>query len=200
MPSEGRSVLSYLLFFVLHLFIVYSSALHLSATLVGRWFAWGMPLFHVMSIVSPRDWYLQHLEVMTILPAFLLGYLDIVRWLPRATRRFFVRDEYSPAIFVWIVPVCLLLYKMIAYQSQSSVLYGNSISTIKYFFDIQPVMPTWHNLSTVNPIRTLAQMLFIAPFYAGISYSSGAFVAERRLLVRLFTFEKQEQTEEVDVS
>lgn len=67
---------------LLDTFIVYMCAIHLSPILVGRWFAWVVPVLGIHSSVTPENWYLRHLELATIVPAFIAGYVDLGRFLP----------------------------------------------------------------------------------------------------------------------
>ena len=66
------------------------------------------------------------------------------------------------------------------------------MTALKYFFDIQKVMPTWANPLASDPERVAAQMFVTAPFYAGLAYSLGALMSKHQLLVKPFTFEKHE--------
>jgi hypothetical protein len=68
--------------FLLDTFLVYACAIHLSPMLVGRWFAWTLPALGIRGGVTPSDWYLCHLELATIVPAFIAGYIDPGRFLP----------------------------------------------------------------------------------------------------------------------
>ena len=67
------------------------------------------------------------------------------------------------------------------------------MSAIKYFFDIQEVMPTMSNLFASDSIRVVEQMTVTAPFYAGIAYSLGALGSKHQLLKKLFTAEKHDE-------
>jgi len=69
--------------FVMHTFIVYYCAMHLSEWLVFHWFGWIAPVLQISIIVPATDWYLQHFEWATILPALVLGYMDVDQFLPR---------------------------------------------------------------------------------------------------------------------
>jgi hypothetical protein len=75
---------------------------------------------------------------------------------------------------------------MLRYHPESSVFIGTAVTRFGYFFDIQKVGPTW------DPVRVADQLLVTGPFYAGVAYSLGAFLAKHRVLVNLFTFEKRE--------
>ena len=157
----------------LHTIAVYSCAVELSPWLVGRWSAWVAPSLGISTLTPAGDLYLQHLELATILPALIAGYL--------AARR-----PISVAVWAWCAPAAVLAYKMLQYHGPSSVLIPTSSSAFKYFFGIQPVMPTMLNLTATDPVRVLAQMTITAPFYAGVAYSLGALASKRNLLTKFF--------------
>lgn len=81
-----------------HTATVYLLAVHISPWLVGRWFAWFAPSLHLLNTTWAGDWYLQHLAVMTILPALLAG--CVVGYNPKST-----------AAWAWCFPTLVLLYK-----------------------------------------------------------------------------------------
>lgn len=80
--SATPSRILWLGLFLLDTFLVYMCAIHLSPMLVGRWFAWIVTALGIQSSVTPADWYLRHLELATIVPAFVAGYIDLGRFLP----------------------------------------------------------------------------------------------------------------------
>jgi hypothetical protein len=65
--------------FGLHTIAVYLCAVHPSPWLVGRWFAWIAPVLQIPITTPPGDWYLQHLELASIVPAVLVGYITARR-------------------------------------------------------------------------------------------------------------------------
>jgi hypothetical protein len=67
---------------VAHTLLVYVCALHFSPWLVGRWFLLIAPALQISSGGHPGDWYLQHLELVTIVPALVVGYFNIFRFAP----------------------------------------------------------------------------------------------------------------------
>jgi len=169
--------------FALHTAIVYTCALHISAFLVGRWFAWVAPILQISSSVPPADWYLQHFELVIVIPALILGYVNVSRFLPALIGRPIWDIRFDSAItWAWCVPTLVLLYRMLKYHAPSSVLLVSSMTSIKYFFDIQKVMPTWANPLVSDPTRVAAQMFVTAPFYAGVAYSVGALISKHELL------------------
>ncbi len=164
--------------FGLHTLAVYVCAVHFFPWLIGLWFAWVAPVLQISIDTPPGDWYLRHLEVTSIVPALLVGYVT-------------ARRPDSVATWAWGIPVLVLAYKMMRYRSPSSVLIGTSMSAFRYFFDIQTSMPTMMNPTASDPVRALAQITITAPFYTGVAYSFGAFVLKRRLLTKLFNFKGQ---------
>jgi hypothetical protein len=179
----SRSSFVWLGLFLLNSIVVYMCALHLSPVLVGRWFAWVTPIVGFPSGMPPTDWYLQHLELMTIVPALVAGYIDMGRFLPALVgKKIGQWRSDSAASRAWIVPCAVLFYRMLAFHAPSSVLYGSSMSAFRYFFEIQQVMPTFRNPLASDPVRVLAQMSVTAPFYAGMAYSLGAIAWRYQLL------------------
>jgi hypothetical protein len=179
--------------FALHTAIVYTCALRISGYLVSRWFAWLVPVFHISNDVPGPDWYLQHLELVTIVPALVAGNINVVRFVPAIVGRPIWDARFDAAInWAWSIPTLILLYRMSQYHAPTSVLFGSSMTALKYFFDIQKVMPTWANPFASDPVRVVAQMFVTAPFYAGVAYSVGALLSKHEVLTKLFTFEKHE--------
>jgi hypothetical protein len=156
---------------LLHTSIVYICAIRLSPMLTYYWLA----LFGV-STLSAGDWYLQHLEIVTLLPAAVVGFV-ITRWRP-------VGSFWS-----WLLPTGVLVCGLLLYSSPHSVLVSNRGNKLEYFFHIQRYMPTGANPLVSDPRRVLEQMLITAPFYAGISYSVGAYLAKKTGFLRKDTLE-----------
>jgi hypothetical protein len=160
--------------FGLHTLAVYVCAVHLSPWLVGQWFAWGTRALQISVTTLPGDWYLQHLELASLVPALLAGYLT-------------AKQHGSVATWAWVIPTLVLSYRMLRYHAPSSVLLGSSMSAVRYFFDIEHIMPTMMNPTASDPVRVLAQMTVTASFYAGVAYSLGAWSAKRKLITKLFS-------------
>jgi hypothetical protein len=172
--------------FLLDTFLVYVCALHLSPMLVGRWFAWILPTLGIRSSITPANWYLRHLELATIVPAFIAGYIDLGRFLPATVgKQIATWRSGSAASRAWMIPTAFLLWGLISFHAPSSVLYGSSMSAFGYYFNIQHVMPTFSNPLASDPLGVRSQMLVTAPFYAGVAFSMGALVWKQRLLPRL---------------
>jgi hypothetical protein len=144
---------------------------------------------------APRDWYLQHLELITIVPALVVGYFNVFRfahmWLGEPKEG---NQSGNMALWSCALPSLVLCYKLLTYRTPASVLYDRSVYessmlALKYFFVIQPEMPGLSNLSVSDPKRVLEQMTVTAPFYAGIAYSVGALAVKYDFLRKLFSLQ-----------
>jgi len=125
--SGSRSVLMWLGLFLVNTLVVYACAMHLSTMLVGRWFAWIAPIVGFPSGVAPADWYLRHLELVTIIPALIAGYIDPGRFLPATVgKRIGEWRSGSAGTWAWTVPSAVLIYKMLILHTPSSVLLSTS--------------------------------------------------------------------------
>jgi len=169
--------------------------------LVYHWFGWVAPRLHTSISIPATDWYLQHLELVTVIPALFVGYLNVARLLPAAVRMPIAERSDSMGMWAWAFPALVLAYQMVRYHPPSaSVLYGAGLPKVRYFFEIQKVMPNLRNFrdlfanDPLQTLRVLTQMVVTAPFYAGVAYSLGAVVRKYALLTRLFTFEKHEES------
>lgn len=177
-----------------HTLLVYVCALHLSGWLVSRWFVLIAPVLHISSSGRPEDWYLQHLELVTIVPALVVGYFNVFRFAPTWLGRPAEGNLSSVASWACIVPTAILCYELLAYRTPESVLYDRSIyercmQAVRYFFVILPEAPKIWNLSASDTERVLAQMTVTAPFYAGIAYSIGSLAAKYDFLTKLFSLQ-----------
>lgn len=198
--EESKSFFYQGMTFVIHTLLVYACALRLSPWLVYHWFGWILPMTQLSMTTPAGDWYLQHLVVASIIPALVVGYINVSRFFPQTVRSYLgVANLSSIAVWSWVIPVLVLVFRMALYKAPNSVFYDTWMSTIKYFFDVERVMPTPLNPYASDPIRVWVQMSVTAPFYAGIAYSLGALESRRRMLKQLFTFEtREEQTNSPD--
>src|SRR5260370_23253814 len=108
-----RVIFVYISSFVIQVIAVYTCAIHFSPWLVFRWFAWVLPVIGMSTVTLPTDWYLQHLEVMTVGPALAVGY--VVGLVARPT-------SIESASFAWIIPTLFLFYGLLLFVTHSSVL------------------------------------------------------------------------------
>ena len=117
LPNEVTSLGS----FILQVLVVCACALYLSPRLVGRWFACINPMLGVHTTISPADWYLQHLELVTLITAFVTGYLGTCVF-------------YSFSRWIWIAPALVLTLRMILHKSPSASVLGGGLSAFEYCF------------------------------------------------------------------
>lgn len=180
--------------FWIHTLAVYVCALHFVPWLVGRWFAWFVPIIGLSHDIPATYWYLQHLEMVTVIPALVLGYYNLTRLFPSPIRGYIGEvPQGALGTWAWTIPTLILGYKMLLYHAPSSVLFATSSSALRYFFDIQKFMPGPNDFHGSDPNQVLAQMTVTAPFYAGIGYSLGALVSKYHLLQKVFVVEKREE-------
>jgi hypothetical protein len=160
--------------FALHTAAAEMSAVNLGPWLVYHWFGWMLPLFGISTIILGTDYYLQHLEMMSIVPALIVGYV-VAKYLPRL------------AVTAWIAPTAILAYKLWTFSDpHAPVLAAPNYSVrLSYYFDIVPVMPTFRDFRSSDPVRVVQQMLVVAPFYSGVAYSAGALFSRRKIFDKL---------------
>jgi hypothetical protein len=185
--SATPSRILWLGLFLLDTFLVYLCAIHISPMLVGRWFAWIAPAPGISGSATPANWYLHHLELATIIPAFMAGYFDLGRFLPATIgKRIATWRSGSAASLTWLIPTAFLLWGLLSFHAPSSVLFDGSTSAFAYYFNIQHVMPTLSNPFASDPVQVRSQMFVTAPFYGSVAFSVGALVWKHRLLPKLF--------------
>jgi hypothetical protein len=163
--------------FALHTAAAAICGIHLGPWLLSRWYAWVLPLTGRSNHIPTGNDHLQNFELVSIVPALIVGYL-----LARRFGRF--------AAYAWVLPTLVLVFKLLTFTEPSvSVLASSSSMTrFEYFFVIQRTMPTFTpGFGGVDPIRVAQQMTVIAPFYAGLAYSVGALAGKRHLLDRVFS-------------
>jgi len=161
--------------FALHTAAAAICGTHLGPWLLNCWYAWLRPLAGMTSHHGTGNDYLQNFELVSILPALILGYL--------LSRRF-----ERLATYAWILPTIILGYKLVTFaELPVSVLAPHSSTRFGYFFTIQRIMPTFTpGFGGVDVVRVALQMSVVAPFYAGLAYSAGAIAGKQNLLKRVF--------------
>jgi hypothetical protein len=164
--------------FAFHTTIVAVCAIRVGPWLIGRWFEWMLPLSGRTSpsgFTAYSDYYLQHLQLVSILPALVVGYV-VCRYVPRL------------ATWAWILPTIILLYKLLTFTDpQTSVFISHHFSSFSYYFVIVRLAPTFTDLRGSDPIRVVQQMMVVAPFYSGVAYSIGALLENHRILERFIS-------------
>jgi len=143
--------------FALHTTAAAVCAINFAPWLIGRWFALVLPLLHLSTNTFSADYYLQHLELVTIIPAIALGYFVSLHF-PKMAK------------WAWIVPAVILSYKLLIFTDpHASVLAASPSSRWSYFFVIQRFMPTMRDFRGSDPVQVAQQMFLVAPFYSGIA-------------------------------
>jgi hypothetical protein len=162
-------------FFALHTTAAAICGIHFGPWLLSRWYAWMLPLLGMSSHTPTGSDWLQHFELVSIVPAFVVGYL--------VSRRF-----GRLATYAWILPTLILTYELLKFtEPQVSILTPHSSTRLQYFFVIQRTMPTFTpGFGGVDPVRVALQTSAVAPFYAGLAYTAGALAAKHDLLKRIF--------------
>jgi hypothetical protein len=156
--------------------------------LLSRWFIWILPLLRIPPPAPRADYWLQHLELVTIIPALVFGAL-VARYFERL------------ASWAWVVPTMILSYKLLTFTNPNvSVLASaDPWSRFSYYFVIQQHMPTFSSLglSGSDPIRVAQQLDVTAPFYSGIAYSIGALLTKHKRIERVVSSLRREPEPEV---
>ena len=158
--------------FAMHTSCAEICAVNVGPWLVFHWFGWVLPLAGFSTTTLATNYYLQHLEVVSIVPALVVGYLMAKHygWL---------------ATWAWIFPTIVLSYKLWTFADpRASIFAPNVWSRFSYYFVIVQVMPTFQNFNNSDPVRVAEQMFVVAPFYAAIAYTCGALLAKWQVLER----------------
>jgi hypothetical protein len=162
--------------FALHTSAAAICGIHFGPWLLSRWYAWILPLLGMSSHTPTGNDWLQHFELVSIVPALVVGYL--------------VSKHFGRlATCAWILPTVILAYELLRFtEPHVSVLAAPHSSTrFQYFFVIQRTMPTFTpGFGGVDPVRVALQTSAVAPFYAGLAYAAGALAAKHDLLKRFF--------------
>ena len=157
--------------------------IHLGPWLLNQWFVWIMPLIGMVTRTPTGDDYLHYFELASIVPALVLGYLLSTYISKLATA-------------AWILPTLILIYKLATFTSAAtSVLAPHSPSRFAYFFIIERSMPTFYDFRGSDPVRVATQMFVVAPFYAALAYSVGAFGGKHNLVRRFFDLSPSAQSD-----
>lgn len=156
--------------------------IHIGPWLLSRWFVWILPVVGSSPSTPRADYWLQHLELVSIIPALVLGVV-VARYFEKL------------AAWAWAVPTIILSYKLMTFtDANASVLASaDSWSRFSYYFVIQPHMPTFSNLFlSGDPVRVAQQIDVTIPFYSGIAYSVGALLTKYKAIDRLVSSLRRE--------
>jgi hypothetical protein len=172
--------------FALHTTAVPLCGIFLGPWLFSRWFVWILPLFGT-SLAMPRaDYWLQHLELVSITPALLFGAL-VARYYEKL------------ASWAWLLPAIILSYKLLTFRDpHASVFTPDRWAGFSYYFVILQHMPTFSELLlSRDPGRVLQQIDVTVPFYSGIAYSVGALLTKYKVIDGVVTSLRREPEQKV---
>ncbi len=168
--------------FAVHTTAAFICGFHLGPWLLSRWFVWVLPLFGISASTPLADRWLEHFEIVSIIPAFVAGYV-VCRYLPKL------------ATSAWILPTAVLCYKLLTFTNpHASVFVSEPWARFSYYFVIERSPPTLYNFRGSDFVRLSSQMSYVAPFYSGVAYSIGALIKKHRIgqrLVRSFLSEPE---------
>jgi hypothetical protein len=168
--------------FALHTTAAAVCGIHFGPWLLSRWFAWVLPILGMSSTPS-SDYWLQHLELVSIVPALAVGYL--------VSRCF-----EKLATWAWILPTLILLFRLLTFtEPYASVLASNPLSRFSYYFVIERSTPSFYNFA--GTARVVEQMTFVAPFYASVAYSIGALMMRCKVMEKIIRSFRTEPEPEV---
>lgn len=161
--------------FVLHTTAAAVCAMTVGPWLAGRWFYWTPVLLGSKPQGLGTDYYLQHLELANVIAGLVMGYLICLKFRRLGT-------------WAWVLPTAILSYKLLTFTDRNaSVLAAPDLwSRFSYYFVIARFLPTLENLGG-DPIRVVAQLTIVAPFYAAIAYSIGALAQRHDVAQRIIT-------------
>lgn len=168
-----------LLWFLLHLTLVYAIVKFFTPWLAGWTRGTAIPLLLQHPASSSRFEFLySHLLALSFVPAFFAGLVN-------------ARFRHKAALFVWLVPALILAYKFATFPA-TSVLQSQLTAAFHEYFGGGFVIGEFQNWrefwdivgSNSDMMRGMAQMQYTAPFYAGIAYSTAAWIGCRTELNR----------------
>ena len=161
--------------FVVHLATVYLLAKFCTPWLSGWTYGKLLPALQIPTTASVWEFLFSHVLGFSFVPAFLAGLIN-------------ARFKHRSALLVWVVPSAILIYKLITFSSPHSVLYDSpESSALHYYFGggfIIPAFHTWRDFwdaagSNPDMGRGMAQLTFVAPFYASFAYGLAAWISMR---------------------
>ena len=161
--------------FALHTTAVPLCGIFLGPWLLSRWFVWVLPLLRISSTTPKADYWLQHLELVSIIPALVFGAL-IARYFEKL------------AAWAWVVPTIIVSYKLLTFTNPNVSVFASADPwhRFSYYFAIQQHMPTFSELLlSRDPGRVVQQIDVTVPFYSGIAYSAGALLTKHKVIDRI---------------
>jgi hypothetical protein len=102
--------------FALHTTAAAVCGIHFGPWLLSRWFVWILPLAGMSTGAPTGTDYFRHLELASIVPALVVGYL-LSQYLPRL------------GTLAWFVPTVILVYKLLTFTEPYASILGPHSST-----------------------------------------------------------------------
>jgi hypothetical protein len=159
--------------YALHLAAIYLIVHTTTMWLAGRVYEWVLPLVeHHRPTMSSLQFAFSHLFLFSFLPAMLIAFIYSL-WFP-----------HRVALFVWIVPVVILAYKIVVFPA--STLEDHWAAAFHQYFGGEFIIGEFHNYQELFQLygssdvaRGMQQLNFTAPVYAAVGYGLGAWVGIR---------------------
>jgi len=157
------------LWFFVHLAVVYAIVKFAAPWLAGWTRGRLLPLLQYPPSSSRLEFFYSHLLAFSLIPAFVSGLAN-------------ARFKHKAAEYVWLFPGLILAYKVMTFPT-SSVLQGGFPAFHEYFGggfmipEFRDYRDIWSIVSSNPDVRRgMTQMLYTAPFYAGVGYSVAAWI------------------------
>ena len=172
-PHKSAGHLRQTIRYALHLAAVYVIANATTMWLAGRVYEWILPLIeHNSPTVSSLQFAFSHLFLFSFFPAVLIAFIFSV-WYP-----------HRVALFVWIVPVVILAYKVVTFPA--TAFQDHWVAAFHEYFGSEFIIGDFHSYQELFRLygssdipRGIEQLHFTAPVYAAIGYGTGAWLAIR---------------------
>jgi len=128
-----------------------------------------------------RAYYLQHLAIANLAPAFIVGYFACHKY-----RRF--------ASWAWPLPTMFMAYKLLTFTNPNASVFMGSHWWLRFSYYFGTNAPGLADWGGFDPQRFLEQVTVVAFFYSGVAYSIGAFAKKHEVLTRIVTSLHREST------
>ena len=172
-PQKAASPLRQTIRYTLHLAAVYLIVNTTTMWLAGRTYEWVLPLIeHHPPTVSSLQFAFSHLFLFSFFPAMLIAFIYSV-WFP-----------HRVALFIWIVPVVILAYKIVVFSASTFENHW-AVAFHEYFGggfiigEFRSYQELFRLYGSSDIARGMQQLNFTAPVYAAIGYGIGAWLGMR---------------------
>lgn len=167
---KAASTIRQIVRYGLHLAAVYVIVNTTTMWLAGRVHEAVLPLIQQHPpVVSSFQFAFSHLFLFSFVPAILIAFV-YSQWYP-----------HRVALFVWIVPVAILVYKIIAFPT--TAFQDHWATALHEYFgggfmisEFHSYQELWQLYANPDAPRGMQQLHFTAPVYASIGYSIGTWL------------------------